>query len=91
MDSSKRATLHFSYHHTNLRFRNCVVYAPAPGHYPVAVNDGVDADIRDSLFIVPHPDEMASIQKLERYKAPGSRESSLNADFAEANRFRRPA
>ena len=91
MDAPKRPTFQLSYHHTNLRFRNCVVYAPAPGHYPVAVNDGVDADIRDSLFIVPHPDEMASIQSVGRYKSPGSRESSLNANFAEANRFRRAA
>lgn len=88
-----------SYHQVGIRFRDCVFYRPAQSrHLNQAIQawDGVEVDVRECLFVgwkkPPHPlPPYSKSQTLVRegtYGKPGSRPSSVNADFARVNEFR---
>jgi hypothetical protein len=91
-------TVQLSFHQENIKFHNCVFYKPdqstAP-HQAIQAWDGVDVDVRDSLFVGwespadplrPFPKQ--SIIRVGDYGNPGSLPASINADFSRVNKFR---
>jgi hypothetical protein len=93
-----RNTVQLSYQQENIRFRDCVFYKPDQStgpHQAIQAWDGVDFDVRDSLFVgwqapknplPPFPRQ--SIIRVGDYGKPGSLPSSINTDFARVNKFR---